>query len=142
VDGLAETQDLIGKVGLCLMDGQRDIRFLVRQPAVPKKHGRQWTHMLGNIEMLLPHNAFLSARAGLLLNAAQGFANIELARIMKVCFIADVVLLPPTLIEAIYGMNFRIVPELHRVWGYPVALGLMMVPGVTRYLRFKQEGWL
>lgn len=40
VDGLAEKEGLIGKVRLCLMDGQRDIRFLVRQTMLPKGYRR------------------------------------------------------------------------------------------------------
>ena len=31
IDGLAEQEDLVGKVRLCLMDGQRDLKFLCRQ---------------------------------------------------------------------------------------------------------------
>jgi len=31
IDGLAEQEDLVGKVRLCLMDGQRDLKFLYRQ---------------------------------------------------------------------------------------------------------------
>jgi magnesium transporter len=33
-------------------------------------------------------------------------------------------------------------PELHLPFGYPVAIGLMVVAGLTPYLYFKRRGWL
>ena len=35
------------------------------------------------------------------------------------------ILFAPTLVGTIYGMNFDYMPELHWVFGYPMALGLM-----------------
>jgi magnesium transporter len=48
----------------------------------------------------------------------------------------------PTLIAGIYGMNFDHMPELHYVWGYPAALGLMITVVLMLYLLFKRRGWL
>ncbi len=53
-----------------------------------------------------------------------------------------VVLLPPTLIGAIYGMNFDHMPELRWPLGYPMALGLMLVSALAPFLWFKRRGWL
>jgi len=52
------------------------------------------------------------------------------------------ILFAPTLIGAIYGMNFRFMPELDWPLGYPFALGLMAVSGVVLYVVFKRRGWL
>lgn len=52
------------------------------------------------------------------------------------------ILFAPTLIGSIYGMNFDVMPELHQVWGYPFALGLMLVSSVGLYIAFKRKGWL
>jgi magnesium transporter len=41
-----------------------------------------------------------------------------------------------------YGMNFEWMPELKWPWGYPMALGLMLVTAVGPYLWFKRKGWL
>jgi magnesium transporter len=141
IDGLAEQEDLVGKVRLCLMDGQRDLKFLFRQRSVLPEQ-REWIgEMLGDIETLLPHNTFLSEKADFLLNTAQGFLNIEQSQIMKIFSIVALVFLPPTLVAAIYGMNFRLMPELDWPWGYPIALGLMVVAGISPYLYFKRKGW-
>lgn len=48
----------------------------------------------------------------------------------------------PTAIAGVYGMNFRNMPELDWVWGYPMALALMV--GIDLYLvyRFRKARWL
>jgi len=48
----------------------------------------------------------------------------------------------PTMIAGIYGMNFDHMPELHQIWGYPAALGLMASVVTFLYLLFKRRGWL
>lgn len=52
------------------------------------------------------------------------------------------VLFVPSLVTGTYGMNFTGMPELSWAWGYPFALGLMLVTGLTMYLIFKWKGWL
>jgi magnesium transporter len=52
------------------------------------------------------------------------------------------ILFAPTLVGAIYGMNFKIMPELYWPLGYPMALGLMLASSVTLYAVFKRKGWL
>lgn len=52
------------------------------------------------------------------------------------------ILFAPTLIASIYGMNFRIMPELAWDLGYPMALGLMVGMGVVLYLAFKHNKWI
>ena len=52
------------------------------------------------------------------------------------------ILFAPTLIAAIYGMNFRFMPELNWSLGYPFALGLMLASGVVLYFVFKRRDWL
>jgi magnesium transporter len=51
------------------------------------------------------------------------------------------ILFAPTLVAAIYGMNFEHMPELHWLFGYPFALTLMVLVSVTLYLAFKRAGW-
>lgn len=51
------------------------------------------------------------------------------------------ILFAPTLVAAIYGMNFDRMPELHWSLGYPMALALMVAFGVALYTVFKRRGW-
>ncbi len=48
----------------------------------------------------------------------------------------------PTLIAGIYGMNFDSMPELHWTLGYPFALGLMVAVSAGLWWLFKRSGWL
>jgi magnesium transporter len=48
----------------------------------------------------------------------------------------------PTMIAGIYGMNFRHMPELAWVLGYPVAIGMMVVIDVFLFTRFRKAGWI
>jgi magnesium transporter len=52
------------------------------------------------------------------------------------------ILFAPTLVGTIYGMNFAHMPELQWRYGYPMALGLMLLMGVGLYVVFKRRGWL
>jgi magnesium transporter len=52
------------------------------------------------------------------------------------------IILIPTLIAGIYGMNFRNMPELDWEFGYPFAIGTMLVAAGTLYVVFKRKGWL
>jgi len=52
------------------------------------------------------------------------------------------ILFAPSIISGIYGMNFRIMPELDWRFGYPVAIGLMLGVAVTLYAIFKGKKWL
>ena len=48
----------------------------------------------------------------------------------------------PTMIAAIYGMNFRHMPELNQIWGYPSVLTGMALICAAMYRGFKRNGWL
>ncbi len=48
----------------------------------------------------------------------------------------------PTLIGAVYGMNFDTMPETTWQFGYPYALGLMALTSIALLWFFKRSGWL
>jgi magnesium transporter len=61
---------------------------------------------------------------------------------VKIFSVAAVIFLPPTLVASIYGMNFTHMPELDQIYGYPLALIMMVLSAVLPYLWFKKKGWL
>jgi magnesium transporter len=71
----------------------------------------------------------------------QGYINIQQNQIIKIFSMAAVILLPPTLVASIYGMNFKYMPELNWLLGYPWAIVLMIISGIAPYLYFKRKGW-
>lgn len=88
------------------------------------------------------HATFLSSKVSFLLDATLGLINNEQNGIIKIVSVAAVVFLPPTLVASIYGMNFQHLPELGWHFGYPMALGLMLVSAVLPYVLFRRKGWL
>lgn len=52
------------------------------------------------------------------------------------------IILVPTLIAGVYGMNFRNMPELRWQVGYPLAIGLMLGAAGLLYRSFKKREWL
>ncbi len=95
-----------------------------------------------DVASLTDHVSFLSNKIVFLLDATLGMINIEQNNIIKIFSIAAVVLLPPTLVASIYGMNFDYMPELKWLLGYPYALVLMVISAALPYLYFKRKGWL
>ena len=105
--------------------------------------------VLGRIEAanhdilsLMESMRFLSARTSFLLDATLGMISTEQNQIIKLFSVMAVMLMPPTLVASIYGMNFHNMPELSESWGYPAALLLMFFSGLIPYLYFRRKGWL
>ncbi|MEH3089734.1 MAG: magnesium and cobalt transport protein CorA [Microbacterium arborescens] len=48
----------------------------------------------------------------------------------------------PTFVASVYGMNFKFMPELDLPWGYPMAIGIMVLLSVGLYGIFKHNDWL
>jgi magnesium transporter len=98
--------------------------------------------LLRDAAALSDHAAFLSDKITFLLDATLGLINLEQNQIIKIFSVAAVVFLPPTLVASIYGMNFDFMPELAWPFGYPLALGLMVLSAALPYMFFKRSGWL
>ncbi len=95
-----------------------------------------------DVSSLTDHASYLSGNITFLLDAALGLINIEQNGVLKIFTVAATVLMPPTLIAGIYGMNFKILPELQWQYGYVYALVLMLASAVLPYLWFRARGWM
>ena len=95
-----------------------------------------------DIASLTEHMRFLSERIGFLLNANLGLISNEQNQIIKLFSVMAVMLMPPTLVASIYGMNFKHMPELEWIDGYPIALGLMVLSAIIPFFYFRRKGWL
>ena len=142
IDDLANIEDSNGKIRLCLMDTQRSISFLQRHLRDQAIMQETVPDILRDIDTLMSHTTFLFDKINFLMDTAQGFINIKQNQIIKTFSIAAVVFLPPTLVASLYGMNFKIMPELEWTYGYPLAIGLMILAGIAPYWYFKRKGWL
>lgn len=66
----------------------------------------------------------------------------NLNEVMKKMTVISTVLMTGALIAGIYGMNFDKMPELRWVYGYPFALGLMLISGLGILWLFRRKRWV
>jgi magnesium transporter len=98
--------------------------------------------LLRDIQALEVHADFLSGRLGLVGDTTLGLINLEQNKTVRIVSVVAALFLPPTLIASAYGMNFAHMPELAWSWGYPAALGLMVLSAAATWAYFKWRGWL
>ena len=98
--------------------------------------------MQRDVASLTDHASYLSNKITFVLDAMLGVVNLEQNNIIKLFSVMAVVLMPPTLIASIYGMNFKAMPELEWAHGYPYALVLMVAAAIVPYFLFKWKKWL
>ena len=76
------------------------------------------------------------------LDASLSVTSNRLNQVMKTLTASSIILMSMTLVASVYGMNFDHMPELHWLFGYPWALGLMTAIGVSVYALFRRIDWL
>jgi magnesium transporter len=95
-----------------------------------------------DIASLEQYEENLLSRIQLLQDAATAFISIEQNDVVKVLTIASVAGIPPVMVVGLYGMNFKYMPELAWRYGYPYALGLIVLSTVVPLLWFKWKDWM
>ena len=142
LNAIASEEDLNGRIRRNVMDTRRAVSFMMRSRMLSAEQFEEARQILRDIDSLDSHSTFLFDKINFLMNATVGFININQNRIIKLFSVASVALLPPTLIASIYGMNFKAMPEIDWSFGYPFALGLMLVSVVAPFWFFRRKGWL
>jgi magnesium transporter len=137
--------DLTSKVRESLVSIGRLVTFLsavIEGVKWSKDMREQLKTMQRDVASLTDHASYLSNKITFVLDAMLGVVNLEQNNIIKLFSVMAVVLMPPTLIASIYGMNFKDMPELEWVHGYPLALVAMVAAAVVPYWIFKWKKWL
>jgi magnesium transporter len=137
--------DLTSKVRESLVSIGRLLLFLANEAEGmrwPKDVRLQLQAMQRDVLSLSDHATYLTNKITFLLDAMLGVVTIEQNNIIKIFSIAAVALMPPTLIASIYGMNFKHMPELEWIYGYPYAVGLMICSAILPFVIFKWKKWL
>ncbi|MBC8058130.1 MAG: magnesium/cobalt transporter CorA [Rhizobiales bacterium] len=142
LSAIARQEDLNGRVRRNVMDTRRAVSFMMRSRLLGAEQFEEARQILRDIDSLDSHSTFLFDKINFLMNATVGFININQNKIIKIFSVASVALLPPTLIASIYGMNFKVMPELDWQIGYPFAIGLMLVSVAAPLIYFRRKGWM
>ncbi|WP_034300786.1 magnesium/cobalt transporter CorA [Herbaspirillum sp. RV1423] len=139
---IAHEEDLNGRIRRNMMDTRRAVSFLMRGRLLSSDQFEDARQILRDIESLDGHTAFLFDKINFLMDATVGFININQNKIIKIFSVASVAFLPPTLIASIYGMNFKVMPELDWLIGYPLAILMMVGSAIAPFWYFRRRGWL
>jgi magnesium transporter len=137
--------DLTSKVRESLVSIGRLLLYLANEADSmrwAKEPKAQLKGMQRDVQSLSDHASYLNSKIQFLLDAMLGVVSLEQNNIIKIFSVMAVVLMPPTLIASIYGMNFKAMPELEWHYGYPLAVVLMLVAAALPYLYFKWKKWL
>jgi magnesium transporter len=95
-----------------------------------------------DILSLNDYEAHQQGKVQFLLDAVLGFINISQNDIFKVLTVWSIVGIPPTLVAGIYGMNFKVMPELNWQLGYGFGLIVILASGLAPLAWFKWKGWI
>src|SRR5882724_11416645 len=137
--------DLTSKVRESLVSIGRVVTFVAAATdgvKWSKDMREQLKTMQRDVASLTDHASYLSNKITFVLDAMLGVVNLEQNNIIKLFSVMAVVLMPPTLIASVYGMNFKVMPELEWVHGYPMALVMMLAAAVLPYFLFRWKKWL
>jgi magnesium transporter len=61
--------------------------------------------------------------------------------VIRILAVVSTLIMPPTLIASIYGMNFKFMPELDWKWGYLFSIGLMVISVIIMIYIMKKKKW-
>ena len=135
-----------------IFDRQRVLSGILRSERFPNDIYPRLQLMIKDVNSLINHADFSFQRLDYIQDAALGLINIEQNEIVKIFSVAAVIFLPATLIASMYGMNFKVMPELE--WqitlenGYQIPLGylfaicLMLICSGLTIWYFKYKKWL
>jgi magnesium transporter len=140
---LAKAQSLTSMTRTSLVSLARMLSFaaLAQEIAGDRDCSAHLKSLQSDVQSLTEHASFESSHISFLLDAALGLINIEQNGIIKIFSVMAVIFMPPTLVASIYGMNFRHMPELSWPFGYPMALGLMVISALVPVMWFRKRGW-
>ena len=135
-----------------VFDIQRILSGVERSKRFPESVKTRTALMSKDAESLINHGDISFSRLDYLQDTAMGLINIQQNEIVKILSVAAVIFMPPTLIASIYGMNFKLMPELDWTWplsngwvlpaGYIFAIILLVAVTLLTYWFFRYKKWL
>ena len=144
LERIGQSGELIAKARESLVSVGRALTFL-QQAASVKLTADVATRLATqsrDVVAMSDHASFLGNNVSFILDATLGMVSIDQNNILKIFSVVTVLMLPPSVIGAIYGMNFDHIPWAHESWGFLGALALMAASALVPYLVFKRRRWL
>lgn len=141
ISKIGATGRLISKTKESAVAVERTLSYACESEVVnwDEKFIHRMKSLIKNIDSLGDYADYLSSESNFLLDATLGVIEIEQNDVMKLLSIVSIIFLPPTLVASIYGMNFKIMPEIDWESGYYFAIGLMFLSALISYRYFKKQ---
>jgi magnesium transporter len=140
---IGQSGELIAKARESLASLSRLLAFVQQSTLqVPQEVRTRLRTLSHDVVAMSDHAGFLATNLNFILDATLGMINIDQNNILKIFSVVTVALLPPSVIGAIFGMNFKYIPALTQPWGFWGAIGLMVVSAVLPFLWFRRKRWL
>ena len=141
---IGRTGDHVSVIRDTLLGVERILPFAAEQAKhwMPPEFDDRVRTLRQDIASLNDYDARLSDKVQFLLDATLGFISIEQNNTIKILTVVSVVGIPPTLVASIYGMNFKYMPELDWLWGYPWGLALIALSAIAPLILFRIKGWM
>src|SRR5204863_9390334 len=124
---LGQNGELISKARESLVSLGRLLTFVQQSTSVAttdEVRGRYRT-LSRDVLAMSDHASFLGTKVSFILDATLGLINIDQNNSLKIFSVVTVFLLPPSVIGAVFGMNFEHIPGTHDPWGFWLAVGFM-----------------
>lgn len=136
--------DLNSKARESLASLSRLLAFLqqIEHPQMSTEMRNRLRTLSRDVTQMSDHAGFIATKVQFQLDATLGMINIDQNNILKIFSVATVVLLPPSVIGSIFGMNFDLIPTSGQPWGFWAAIAMMVLSAVVPWWAFKRLGWL
>ncbi len=134
-----------------IFDRQRVLSSIMRSERFPNDIYPRLQLMIKDVNSIINHADFNLQRLDYIQDSVMGLINIEQNEIVKIFSVASVIFMPATLIASIYGMNFKVMPELSwaaEIWGVTIPVGylfailLMVLCSAVALWYFRYRKWL
>ena len=139
---IKDLQEKVMVIRQTIVDKQRVLSNMLKSDLFPPELLPRLTMIIKDINSLFEYTRFGFDRLDYLQDTFLGLVNLQQNKIIKIFTVVSVIFLPPTLIASIYGMNFRILPELNWAYGYPFPITLMVAFSGAVLWYFRRKKWL
>ena len=124
-----------------IVDKQRMISSVLKSEKTPDEINDKLSGLLKDIASLINHTNFIFERLEYLQNTVLGLINVEQNKIMKVFTVVSLLLMPPTLVASIYGMNVKL-PLIGGIWDFIMIMGIMLMLVLVVLIIFRSRKML
>lgn len=124
-----------------IVDKQRMISSILKSDKFPRDVYTKLAVINKDIGSLINHTNFSFERLDYLQNTVIGLINLDQNKIMKIFTFVSLLLMPPTLIASIYGMNVEL-PLIGGRWDIVLVICIMLMTIITTLIIFRKRKML